>query len=251
MSEQQRQEHVATRLAGHPVFRDVPAAAIAALVSDATLHYLNAGEALYEANSRADTIFVVLEGCLQIEYPKPGETRGVVTAMLGAPSVLGECQVLHDRPWSGTGVALVPLLAVGIGAALLERTMMQHPVLGIALYREVTLRFLNAIDAWKAAPVRSVEEQLARYMAGAMEALASDSALPFSQAVLGRATGLRRETINRILARWETDGILEAGARGIRRIDRRRLETVAGSAGVALVQRLDTRSASERTLGGQ
>src|SRR5262249_51121473 len=136
-----------------------------------------------------------------------------------------------------------------------------------ALYREVTLRFLNAIDSRKAEPVRSVEEQLARFMAGSLAAMdgvqmqrpedlsdpdgedAGGTSLPYSQAVLGRATGLRRETINRILARWEKDGVLKAGARGVSRIDRARLEGIAGSAGIDILQRLDSNIAPDLTLG--
>ena len=263
MSDQKRKDAIAERLAQHPVFRSLPPEAVGTLVSEATLFYLNAGEALYEANTSAKHVFAVLEGAIQIEYPKPGESRGTVVAMLSAPSFLGECQVIHGRPWSGTGIAIVPLLAVGIGARLLERTMMSYPALGIALYREVTHRFLNAINSRKEAPVRSVEEQLARYMAGSLAAMDgvaltrpedaaegdAEDMLPYSQAALGRATGLRRETINRILARWEKDGVLKAGARGVTAIDRARLEGIAGAAGVSLLQRLDSDIGPELTLG--
>ncbi len=233
------------------------------LVSEATIFYLGGGEALYEANSSARHVFALLEGAVQIEYPKPGENRGQVVAMLSAPSFLGECQVLHNRPWSGTGVAIVPSVAIGIGSPLLERTMMAYPALGVALYREVTHRFLNAINARKEEPVRSVEEVLARFMAGTLAAMDGvqmqrpediaegepEDMLPYSQAALGRATGLRRETINRILSRWEKDGVLKAGARGVTAIDRVRLEGIAGTTGISLLQRLDSDVGPDLTLG--
>lgn len=264
MSDQKRKVAISERLSQHPVFRSLPPEAIAMLVAEATLFYLNGGETLYEANSSARHVFALLEGAVQIEYPKPGETRGQVVAMLSAPSFLGECQVLHNRPWSGTGVAIVPSVAIGIGAHLLERTMMAYPALGIALYREVTHRFLNSIITRKEEPVRSVEEQLARFMAGTLAAMDGvdmmvrpedlaegepEDMLPYSQAVLGRATALRRETINRILARWEKDGVLKAGARGVTAIDRARLEGIAGATGISLLQRLDSDVGPELTLG--
>ena len=250
MSDRSRKDSVKEKLAGHPVFRSLSPEALESLVNEATIFYLDSGETLYEANAKASYVFAILDGAIQIEYPKPGETRGVVMAMLGAPSILGECQVLHDRPWSGTGVAVRPVIAIGVGVTLLERTILQNPVFGVSLYREVTLRFLNAIDTWKGQPERSVEEQLARYIAGALEATAEADSLPFTQTQLGMATGLRRETINRVLSRWEKAGLLKTGARGLTAIDRAGLEGIAGVLGVTLVQRLNAGSRSF-DVGGQ
>ena len=250
MSDHNRKDSVKEKLAAHPVFRSLSSEALETLVTAATIFYLDAGETLYEANVKAHHVFAILDGAIQIEYPKPGETRGVVMAMLAAPSILGECQVLHERPWSGTGVAVRSVIAIGVGVTLLEQTILQNPVFGVSLYREVTLRFLNAIDTWKGRPELSVEEQLARYIAGALEATAQADSLPFNQTQLGTATGLRRETINRVLSRWEKAGLLKTGTRGLTAIDRAGLEGIAGVLGVTLVQRLDTRSHSF-DLGGQ
>jgi len=240
VSDRNRKDLVKEKLAQHPVFAGLPSEALELLVNKATIFYLDTGETLYEANAKANHFFAILDGAIQIEYPKPDELRGVVVTMLGAPSVVGECQLLHDRPWSGTGVAVRPVIAIGLDQNLLEQTILANPRFGVSLYREVTLRFLNAIDSWKSQPVRSVEEQLARYVAGALEATAQADSLPFNQTELGRATGLRRETINRVLSRWEKSGLLKTGARGITAIDRAGIEGIAGSPGRALVQRLDS-----------
>lgn len=238
MTDRNRRLRAQELLAGHPVFACLPAAALEELVRSAELAYVSADEALYVSGEQARCVYAILEGALQIEYPKPGETRGVVVTMLKAPAVLGECQALHGRPWSGTGVALVPLTAIGIDTRLLERTVTQNPALGMSLYREVTARFLNAIDTWKAEPVTAVHQQLARYIVSCLEATGVSDALIIPQAVLGRATDLRRETINRVLKRWQRDGVLNAGARGLTKIDRDALETIAGARGRSLVQSL-------------
>lgn len=235
MTDRDRRQRACERLAAHPVFACLPKDAIAELVRAAELAYVAADESLYVSGEPARYVYAILEGALQIEYPKPGEARGVVVAMLKAPSVLGECQALHGRPWSGTGVALVPTMAIGIDTRLLERTVTQHPALGMSLYREVTLRFLMAIDTWKAEPVTAVDKQLARYLVSCLEATDTDKTLRVSQAALGRATGLRRETINRVLKRWEGLAYLRSGAQGISDIDRAALAEVAGA---SLVQHL-------------
>lgn len=238
MTDRNRRQRARDLLARHPVFACLPEEAVASLVRSAELNYVDTDEALYTSGSPARHVYAILEGALQIEYPKRGASRGVVVAMLKAPCILGECQALHGRVWSGTGIALVPTMALGIDTSLLERTVLDHPALGMALYREVTLRFLNAIDTWKAEPDISVDEQLARYVLSCLEATDADGTLKMAQSVLGRATGLRRETINRILKRWESRDVLQSGARGLTAINRPQLEEIAGVSGTTLVQHL-------------
>ncbi|MEO0813872.1 MAG: Crp/Fnr family transcriptional regulator, partial [Myxococcota bacterium] len=177
--------------------------------------FLEPGERLYTASEPANRVFALLEGAIQIEYPAPGEIRGRAVTMLSAPSMLGECQVLNGRSWSGTGVALAPVTALGLGRELLESLVLDEPRFALALYRELSERFLHAIDSWKTTPARDPSQTLARYLIAYCHVSESDGHVPLRQAALGQATGLRRETVNRLLKRWERDGLVELSARGL------------------------------------
>src|SRR5688572_13795316 len=206
------------------------------------LIHLDADEILYSAGAPADRVFVGTAGAIQIEYPEPGEVRGLVAAMLAAPFFLGECQVLHGRPWSGTAVAVVPVTAVGLHRAALEQLIVEEPQVALRLYRELSLRFLRAIDAWKKQPTRTPAQALARYVIGYVDLQRRHGAgdeIKIRQVDLGRAAGLRRETVNRLLRGWVEEGRLEVTPKGLSRIDVERVAELLHPNDVEVVQTID------------
>jgi CRP-like cAMP-binding protein len=231
-------------LSRHPLMRSLSAEAQAELLQTAGIVHLDPEETLYVAGQEAKHLFVGLRGALQIEYPGPGEERGYVAAMLRAPWFLGECQVLHGRPWSGTAVALLPLTALALTREDLETLVREQPQFALAIYREVTLRFLRAIDHWKIRPSRTPTQELARYLLGYLQVVRIDDpdadTVHVRQADLGRATGLRRETVNRLLKQWIESGMMEVGPGRLSRIDDARLrQELAGIGSDDILQSID------------
>jgi CRP-like cAMP-binding protein len=218
-------------LAVHPLFGGLDRALHRDLIAASAVHYLDPGELLYVAGELAEHVFAVLEGALQIEYPKRGRTRGYAAAVLSAPCLLGECQALHQLAWSGTGVVIAPMSALVIPARALERLILAHPAFGLVLYQELARRFLSAIETWKRQLEATPDETLARYLSGYIQALRGagvgiGDSLRIRQADLGRATGLRRETINRLLKAWSKEGLLRVEARGLSAIDLDRIQAI-------------------------
>lgn len=211
-------------LAAHPLFAGVPGPDLEAVLRRADVLHLSPGEILYTAGESARGVSVVLSGAIQIEYPAVGEVRGYVAAMLEAPAFVGECQVLHERTWSGTGVALLPVVAVGLDRQTLEALIREQPRFALAAYREITERFLNAIDTWRHQVRLSPSETLARYLLSVATlreraGVSPEALLEIRQVDLGLATGLRRETINRVLKAWERQSALEIHAKGLAKLD--------------------------------
>lgn len=200
-------------LAGHPVFAGLDGEALTRVVKESTEIHLDDQEVLYVSGERADRIFVLLSGALQIEYPLAGSTRGKVTAVLLAPGFLGESQVFNERAWSGTGVAVTTLIALSIRTARFLSLIEAYPTLTQSLYLELTARFLYAIETWRHEPTHKPELQVARYLLARREVLASlgrgERVLSIKQVDLARAAGLRPETVNRILSRWAKDGWIQ------------------------------------------
>lgn len=206
-------------LSRHPVFEGLDASALTRVVKESTEIHLDDQEVLYVSGERADRIFVLLSGALQIEYPPAGTTRGKVTAVLLAPGFLGECQVLNERTWSGTGVAVTTLIALSIRTARFLSLIETYPALTQALYFELTARFLYAIETWRHEPSHKPELQVARYLLARREVLTTlergDQILSIKQVDLARAVGLRPETVNRILSRWAKDGWIQKVESGL------------------------------------
>ncbi|MEZ4272133.1 MAG: Crp/Fnr family transcriptional regulator [Myxococcota bacterium] len=235
-------EPIVSLLLQHPIMRHVRASELRHLATTNAVLHLDTGELLHAAGQRADRIFVLLGGALQIEYPKPGEQRGPVIAILQAPGLLGECQVMHDRCWSGTGVALRSITALGLHRETMEELISGYPAFALNVYRELTLRFLRAIEAWKHAPTVQPPERLARYIISYLEAVdpqVQHNEVALRQTELGRATDLRRETINRLLRKWEAEKRLTIQREGLSAIKRHRLQELLGDNQRTLTQEVD------------
>jgi CRP-like cAMP-binding protein len=228
-------------LEAHPLFSRVSIDTRKLLVRQGTRVDLARGDALYEAGQSATEVYVILSGAIQIEYPSP-DGKGFAAALLPAPAFVGEAQALHDRPWSGTGVALFPCIVLALKMAAFEAVFRSDPELSWSLYRELSWRFLGAIDAWKYHQSSTPEELLARYLVS--YSIVQQKVLPrqppqveVNQNFLARATSLRRETVNRLLGRWENEGWLERTARALVGLDLAALRRLLPDGGKTLLLR--------------
>ncbi|MBI5508980.1 MAG: Crp/Fnr family transcriptional regulator [Deltaproteobacteria bacterium] len=247
--------HLQELLGRHPLFVGLDGAARLDIVDRASELHLDVGDVLYQSGSKAEAVFVILSGALQIEYPTGHETRGPVAAIIIAPGFLGECQVLGAVPFSGTGVALTPLLALGIKQRELLGMIERHPTLTRRLYLELSQRFLTAIETWRFQPEINPELSIARYLVGADRALAAVDAsrsghrLGLRQVDIGRATGLRRETVNRIIGKWTERGLVRSDGAGIELKDLPALAAiVAASPAVELTQQIKLPSEGDEAM---
>jgi len=172
------------------------------------------GELLYRSGDAADGIHFLLSGSLQIEYPKRGVTRGRAIAIVTAPGVLGECQTIYRRSWSGTGVALTNLDVITFDRAALFDLLAQHPSTAKALYCELAWQFLGAIDRRRVEPALEPQQQVRSYLLDLRAVFSSPDDhnpwLPVTQSDIARACALRRETVARLLTRWRATNKIES-----------------------------------------
>jgi CRP-like cAMP-binding protein len=194
-------------------------------------HY-EPGEVIYGSGQPAQAVSVVVSGALQIEYPPEGELRGPVTALIVAPAVVGECQVLSERVWSGTGVALTEVSVLGFDRAGWLELLDTNAELARRLYLELAGRFLLAIETWRGQPALTPPALVARYAAGVaisyQRAGLDAIALPMNQKDLARATGLTRETVNRTLRGFEEEGLVRVARGRVQILERDELVARAG-----------------------
>jgi len=216
-------------LARHPLFAGIPRADLVALLRRAEIVHLDRNEILHRAGDPSRKATVLLSGAVQIEYPGRGQLRGYAAAMLAAPAFVSE--VLDDQAWTGTAVVLLPIVAVGFDREVVANLIAEQPGFALAAYREIAERFRNAIDTWK--HQIGPAETVARYLLSmtllrSRAGIGPESLLEIRQVDLGVATGLRRETINRVLRGWARQGLIEIQTRGLSRIDLEGLKQVLG-----------------------
>lgn len=197
----------------HPLFAGMSREMLESILSRVRVLHFAPGDVVYTSGAEAGFVSIITSGVLQIEYPPSGATRGPVTSLVVAPAISGECQVLAERRWSGTGVAVTELSLFGFDRGTWLRFLDEYPLIARRLYLELAGRFLLAIDTWKNQPSLGPAELVARYCHGvsvalARSGLASGRELALNQRDIASATGLTRETVNRTLRAWANDTIV-------------------------------------------
>lgn len=219
--------------AAHPLFEGLSEAELSrALARVREVHHAP-GEIVYRSGEEARSVSILVRGALQIEYPPAGEDRGPVNAIILAPALIGEAQVLASREWSGTGVALTELVVLGFDRPAWLELLAETPVVTRRLYLELAGRFLLAIETWRNQPKLGPTELIARYCAGVhavfvRSGVSDPEELPLDQKSLALATGLTRETVNRTLKAWAEEDLVVARRGRLRLADSAAIEARAG-----------------------
>lgn len=217
-------------LTGNPVFSGLEETVVERIVRDAGVLNFTADELVYRSGDPAMRLHIVLDGAIQIESPDIEGVRGRAVAIAIAPSIIGECQVLHRRAWSGTGVALTTTSVLCLSREAWMSIVQQCPEVAVGLYEELTYRFLEVIDHRRSSRNAGPSETLARYLCDLRRVF--PSGIPPNQSALGQATAIRRETVNRVFRDWISDGVVEQMHNGLRIAQPKVLEALAEGAGL-------------------
>jgi CRP-like cAMP-binding protein len=129
-------------------------------------------------------------------------------------------------------------LALGIPKAEFLSLLQREPTLTYRLYLELSQRFLGAIEAWRFQPEESPELCVARYLLALHDVRQQAAEIKMRQVELATATGLRRETVNRLLRRWSREGWVTMSPSTITLNEPKKLRAIVAAApGKVLVRR--------------
>ncbi len=154
-----------------------------------------AGEAVYRAGTRGDTMYLVERGSVRLQ-PYSGSSW-----VVGAGDFFGERAVLTDKPRSVSAFAETELDLLTLRKDDLEALMMQHPGLGLNLSRALSQRVIAQMAP--AAPAGSVMPAIAPIpdpVPAGRDVAASRTAMPSAApgeggpAYVSPATARRRRT---------------------------------------------------------
>jgi CRP-like cAMP-binding protein len=123
------------------LFKNWNESEIEALVSISQEKSLNLGQILFNENEKADALFVVKSGAINIEKHSGGETEYITHLESG--SYFGELGILgsegQTEKRSATSTAREKCELIKISYSDLEKLLNQHPEAGSKFYRNVAL----------------------------------------------------------------------------------------------------------------
>jgi len=127
-----------------PVFKDVPAAALAPIAGQIEVRHLVKGDVLMRQGTPGDSLFIIQTGWVEV-VKESSQGQEVVLNQCGPGQLIGEMALVDQEPRSATVIALSPATVLELKQAVLLEAFQQHPILAIAFIRSLTdrLRFAN------------------------------------------------------------------------------------------------------------
>jgi len=213
---------VLASLARSPVLAPLSAAGLQRLAASGGWVALEPGELLFLEGDPGDSVFVVVEGEVEVRNSTPGG-RDVRLVAMGPGYLVGEMAALDGGPRSADIAATRRSRLWRIPRPALLSALETEPKAAVALVVELSAR-LRATDA--AISDKTVLD-LAGRLARLLLAERSPSGLVvLTQTEIGRRLGLSREKINRKLHEWGREGWVEVAAAGVRVLVPDRLEAL-------------------------
>lgn len=121
-----------------PLFADIDEATIALIVASFTEEVWPASHIVFEELAPGDTLYIIMDGKVQISRTFPDGERRVIREM-GPGEFFGEMALLEDKPRSARVSTVTPTTCLAVTRQRFNTLIEQHPA--------VAINFLKAISA--------------------------------------------------------------------------------------------------------
>ncbi len=161
------------------------------------------GEILLAAGESIDAWYGVLSGMAKLQTKSHD---GKMSAFLGVPAGewFGEGSVLKEDVWRYDVVALRDTTLIGMPLAHFRRLYRTSLPFAHFLIDHLNMRLGQAMAVIESGRLRNPEERVAQYLTHF--SWSGISKITLSQEDLGHLAGLSRQTINRVLKQFESQG---------------------------------------------
>lgn len=218
-------------LAGHAFFRDLPSATIERLATYAHSFLAAKGTTVFSKGDPGHGLLAVLSGIVKISSSSE-EGKEIVFNLIGQGEVFGEIALLDGGPRTATATALTDCVLLALDRRDFMPLLMADPTMAAKLLEIVSGRLRRTSEqiedtAFLELPARLARAilRLAEVQGGAAE---SPWRIAITQRELGDMVGRTRESINRQLRAWETEGLVRLETGGVRVVAPARLMRLAG-----------------------
>lgn len=199
-----------------PFFSGFDAKACDDIARMARVKRLPTGEAIFTQGAIPDAVFMVLSGRFKAVQVTP-EGSEVVVRLPSAGDLIGHVSVFSDTPYPATPIAVTESLILAWTPAAFTDLMLRHPLLSLAVIRNMGTYIQEAHARLREVSTEKVEQRIAH----AILRLAEQAGRPVKGGVeisfaitrqdIGLMTGATLHTVSRTLSAWERQGIIDGG----------------------------------------
>lgn len=187
---------------------------------------------MFHAGDPATSLYVVATGTAKVVRPSLDGTE-VLLDIARPGDFFGVLPSLGVETYADSAWALTPLCVLALDGAAFEEVLDEHPSVARAGLRVVAQRLDQAQSHIHAMAAATSEQRVAGalvMLAGRVGVPRSNGLLldlPLSRDDLASLTGTASETVSRVLARLQRDGLIDSGRRWIAIVDLPALEELA------------------------
>lgn len=202
------------------VFGDCTDVELADILAIGKVQTTRANDELLSQGDEGTSLLIVLDGVVRISMVTPNG-REIILDYAEAGAVLGEIAVLDDQPRTASATAMWAGRVLRIPRAPFFAFIERHPRVALRLLREMARRLRETDATIESDRAFTTAPRLARYLKRLTDQKMAGTRLTrdLSQSELGSFVGISRENINRQLAAWASDGVIELTQGKIRIID--------------------------------
>lgn len=203
----------------------LPTEVDARLLQGARVKRLVKSEAVFPQGSEPLGMFRVIRGTLRVNS-QSASGRQLFLTSLGVGDWFGEVPLLDGLPRTYDVRASSSVEVAVLPANAFWQIIEERPDVLLAITRLVCSRYRMALDWAASAILTPLPVRLAMRLAAMIHRSGSQQApiLKVSQESLAQQLGVSRQSVNRQLKRWESEGLLTLQYRAIVIVDLQRLE---------------------------
>lgn len=207
---------IAARLAGHPIFADVPGTSLSPLIAHGAFRRLDGARSLCCERETAQNWFLLLEGEMEsVRHGLDGEER--IFCRFAPGDLVAE--VLMFVPSGVYPISIrtrMPCKIFQMRRQDLHQLCEREPRVALRLLECASARLCRRLDEVELMARTSAAQRLAGYLLKLLEQGGKGQTaieFPVSQRQLAATLGIRAETLNRLLADWLRQGVVRGKCR--------------------------------------
>ena len=216
-----------------PLLEPLPADARAAVLSAARRRSFGKGEVVFHEGDPADALHLVTRGHLVVQVTTADGSRATLN-VLGPGSHVGELALLRgtgSEPRSATVLALGSAETLSLSAATFHELCERFPAVNHILVELLAHRVRELGDRLLESMSVGLDRRVHRCLLRLADLFAAEpgpAVVPMTQDQLADLVGGTRPSVNQVLQRLQTQGVIRLGRGRVELLDRATLERKAG-----------------------
>lgn len=211
------------------MFEGVPAAQLDVLAARATLLKLSARELLFSKGDPGDRLYLVTRGTIRVGVVS-ADGREVTYGLIGPGHLFGEIAVLDSGPRTADASALEACELLAFERRHVLALLADNPECTLRLVAILCQRIRQADHLLEDIFFLSLPSRLAKQLLFLSDAIGEKPAsgesvtIRMSQQAVADHMGISRESVNKVLSKWEQSGLVSLWRGQITIHDRARLD---------------------------